>query len=314
MDNSVLFHQETSTLMWFKNITFLRLMEPLGHNPEALAARLERHAFQPCPSHQPRSAGWTPPLGRKAHDWVHAVGGRPLICLRSEEKVLPGMVINQLLAERLAALEEQQGHMPGRREQRRLRDELVQDLLPRALSRTRLRYAYLDLAAGWLVVDSASRREVEEITAALRQALDSLAVVPPQTVQSVAAVLTGWLAEGQAPDPFRLGDVCELRDGGMDEGVVRCRGQDLTSTEIREHVHAGKQVARLGLIWQERIAFVLDEALIVRRLRFLDVVRESLTDTANPTSEGVFDAEYALMSGELAQLLPDIIAPFGGLA
>ena len=33
--------------MWFKNLTWLRLMEPLPVDGETLAARLQRHAFQP---------------------------------------------------------------------------------------------------------------------------------------------------------------------------------------------------------------------------------------------------------------------------
>ena len=136
--------------MWFKNLTLFRLVEPFPLTAEALTARLEQHAFQPCPSHQPSSAGWTPPLGRKAVDLVHGVNGRLLLCLRTEEKVLPAMVVNQELAERIAAIEDQQGRPVRRREKQELRDQLVQELLPRALTRSRRSYAYLDPAAvGW---------------------------------------------------------------------------------------------------------------------------------------------------------------------
>jgi recombination associated protein RdgC len=96
--------------------------------------------------------------------------------------------------------------------------------------------------------------------------------------------------------------------------VVRCRGQDLTGDEIRAHLAAGKQVTQLGLIWNDRLAFVLDEALVVRRLQFLDVVRESLQDDALGSLEAVFDAEFALMTGELTLLLPRLLELFGGEA
>jgi recombination associated protein RdgC len=200
-----------------------------------------------------------------------------------------------------------------RREKQELRDQLVQELLPRALTRSRLGYAYLDPVAGWMVVDSASPRAVEDITGSLRETLDSLPVAPPKVKQSVAAVMTAWLTEGQAPAEFALGDICELREGGDTGGVVRCRGQDLTGDEIRAHLEAGKQVTRLGLIWNDRVAFVLDESLVVRRLQFLDVVRESLRDIAE-APEALFDAEFALMAGELALLLPRLLEVFGGEA
>lgn len=297
--------------MWFRNLTPFRLIEPLPLNAEALTARLESHAFQPCLSHQPSSAGWTAPLGRKARDLIHAVAGRWLFCLRTEEKLLPAIVINQALAERVAMIEDEQRRPVRRREKQELREQLVHELLPRALTRSRRSYAYLDTTSGWLVVDSASPRIVEELTGALRKALDSLSIAPPRIKQSPAAVMTAWLVAGQAPADFTFGDVCELQEGGETGGVVRCRGQDLTGDEIRAHLDAGKQAVQLGLIWKGRVAFVLDEALLVRRLHFLDVVQESLRDGAD-SAEALFDAEFALMTGELALLLPRLLELFGG--
>lgn len=299
------------SLMWFKNLTLFRLGEPFPLDGEQLAVRLEQRVFQPCPSHQLSAAGWTPPLGRKAADLVHAAAGRLMMCLRTEEKLLPAVVVNQALTERIALIEDEQRRPVRRREKQELREQLVQELTPRALSRSRNAYAYLDPVDGWLVVDSASPRVVEEITGTLRKTLDSLPIVPLQVQQSVAAVMTAWLIEGQAPAGFALGDVCELRERGEGGGIVRCRGQDLTGDEIRGHLDAGKQVTRLGLIWDERVSFLLDEALIVRRLQFLDVVRESLQDVAD-APEALFDAEFALMTGELALLLPRLLASFGG--
>lgn len=300
--------------MWFKNLTLFRLVEPFPLNAEALAARLDRRAFQPCPSFQPSAAGWTPPLGRKARDRLHTVAERWLMCLRTEEKLLPPIVVNQALAERIALIEDEQRRPVRRREKLELRDQLVQELLPRAFARSRLSYAYLDTVGGWLVVDSASPRGVEELTGTLRETIDSLPIAPPRVRQSVVATMTAWLTEGQAPGEFMLGDSCELREGGEDGGVVRCRGQDLTGDEIRAHLAAGKQVTQLGLIWNDRLAFVLDEALVVRRLQFLDVVRESLQEDATHSPEAVFDAEFALMTGELALLLPRLLDLFGGEA
>ena len=297
--------------MWFRNLTPFRLVEPLPLNAEALTARLESHAFQPCLSHQPSSAGWTAPLGRKARDLIHAVAGRWLFCLRTEEKLLPAMVINQELAERVAVIEDEQRRPVRRREKQELREQLVHELLPRALTRSRRSYAYLDTASGWLVVDSASPRMVEELTGTLRKTLDSLPIAPPRIKQSPAAVMTAWLVAGQPPADFAFGDVCELQEGGETGGVVRCRGQDLTGDEIRAHLDAGKQAVQLGLIWNGRVAFVLDEALLVRRLHFLDVVQESLRDGAD-SAEALFDAEFALMTGELALLLPRLLELFGG--
>ncbi|MBL8259356.1 MAG: recombination-associated protein RdgC [Candidatus Competibacteraceae bacterium] len=297
--------------MWFKNLTLFKFIEPFALS-DGLAARLERFAFQPCLSHQPSVAGWVPPLGRKAVDLLHGVAGKALVCLRTEEKLLPASALNQAVAERVALVEDQRQHPVRRREKLEMREQLLHELLPRALSRSRHGYAYLDPANGWLAVDSASPRGVEEITGFLRKTLDTLPIAPPRVQNSVTGVMTAWLGQGRAPANFSLGDSCELREPGESGGVVRCRGQDLTGDEIGAHLAAGKQVAQLGLIWNQRVAFVLDEALVLRRLRFLDVVRESLRDDATGSAEAVFDAEFALMAGELELLIPSLLSLFGG--
>ncbi|MBK8181820.1 MAG: recombination-associated protein RdgC [Candidatus Competibacteraceae bacterium] len=300
--------------MWFKNLTLFRFSEPFSPTPETLAEQLPPYAFQPCSSYQPLATGWAPPLGRKAVELVHTVASRSLVCLRTEEKLLPAGVLNQMVAERIAVIEDQQRRPVRRREKQDLRDQLVEELLPRALIRGRRNYAYLDTVGGWLVVDSANRHGVEAVTGLLRRTLGTLPITPPKVKQSVAAAMTAWLAEGRSPLDFAFGDSCELREPGEDGGVVRCRGQDLTGDEIRGHLAAGKQLTQLGLIWNGRIAFVLDEELVIRRLQFLDVIRESLDDSVTDSPEAVFDAQYALMSGELALLLPRLLELFGGEA
>lgn len=298
--------------MWFKNLTLLRCTAPLALTVDSLSAQLAQHPFQACPSFQPRSAGWSPPLGRKTHALVHALASYWLLCLRTEERLLPAVAVNQALAERIASIEDEQRRTVRRRERSELREQLVQELLPRALTRSRLSYAYLDMGAGWLVVDSASPRAVEEFSGALRSSLDSLPVAPLAVRHPVSATMTTWLKNGTAPQHFSFGDSCELREGGDDGGIVRCRGQDLTGDEIAAHLAAAKQVTRLALIWRDRLAFVLDEGLILRRLQFLDVIREALHEDATPSAAALFDAEFALMTGELTQLIPEILEAFGG--
>ena len=89
--------------------------------------------------------------------------------------------------------------------------------------------------------------------------------------------MTDWLTSGDLPAGLGLSDECELRDPANAGGaVVRCRHQELESDEIREHLRGGKQVFQLGLEFDERIGFVLGEDLVVRKLKFFDVVTDDL--------------------------------------
>jgi len=300
--------------MWFKNLTPFRFSQPFTLAPQDLSAALSRDLFRPCTSQEMTTHGWVSPLGRKAADLVHAVNGCLLICLQTEEKILPPAVVKEAVDARALAIEDREQRTVRRRERESIRDEVMQEFLPRAFARSRLTYAYVDCPGGWLVIDSASPRAVEELTHRLRLALGTLAIVPPPVVKAPAATMTAWLAQGDLPGDFALEDECELRDAGQAGGLIRCRGQDLGSEEILAHLQAGKQVTRLALTWNERLSFVLADDLGMRRLRFLDVVREPLADLAVETVEQVFDAEYALMTGELKLLLPRLLEIFGGEA
>ena len=298
--------------MWFKNLTFYRFVEPFTITPETLAEQLAKAAFRPCGSHELKSTGWVPPLGRKALELVHSVSDCVLLCLQSEEKLLPASVVSEIVADKVAQIEVQQSHSLSRNQKGQLREEVLQTLLPRAFSRVQRQFAYIDRRDGWLVIDSASRKAIQELTAALRRTVGTLPIESSRLRDTPTAVMTAWLLGDGLPPDFVLQDECELRDGQDESGVIRCRGQDLTSDEVRGHLQAGKQVARLALEWDQRIACVLQEDLSIRRLRFLDAVGAALDDVEAETEEQRRDAEFALMSGELRHFWARLLDVFGG--
>lgn len=295
--------------MWFKNLTLFQFTEPFPHDAAALAVKLQAAPFRPCLSQELQTHGWIAPTGAQNGELVHAVGPFLLVCLKSEEKILPAAVVNEVLAEKIEEVEEREARPVRRKEKDRLRDEVMLELLPRAFTRSRLHYAYLDTQGGWLVVNSSSRKAVELLTGMLRKTLGSLPIVPPQITSAPAAVMTHWLKEG-APADIELADECELRDSGEGGGVVRCKGQDLRGEEIDTHLLAGKQVTRLALHWNERLSLVLGDDLSVRRLRFSDVVQEQLDNVEAADEQALFDAEFALMTGELREFVPRLLALF----
>ncbi len=295
--------------MWFSNLSLLAFSEPVTTDGERLTEALGSGAFRPCTAQEPATAGWVPPLGAAASDLVHEADGCQLLCLQSEERLLPASVVRDAVEERAEALAEARGKPLGRAERAALKESVILELLPRAFTRRRLTYAYIDPRLQALVVDSARAGAVEAVTGALRRALGSLPVAPARPASSPAVVMTGWVG-GEGPPPgFELEDSCELRDPG-EEGVVRCRGQDLSGGEIRTHLEAGKQVTQLGLRWEQRLSFLLGEDLRLRRLRFLDVVQEHVDTEALDSAAAVHDAEFALMSGELRSLVPALLAAF----
>lgn len=299
--------------MWFRNLQIYQLYQDFELSAEELHDQLEADRFTPCGSLQLQSQGWVSPLGRDGRMLTHAGNGCIMLCARREDRLLPGAVVREALADKVAEIEAAEARDVGRKEQSRLKDEIVQDLLPRAFTRSHRQYAYIDPKNKWIVVDSATPKKAEELISLLRESLGSLRVRPLQVAQSPAAVMTAWLAQTPA-DGFVLQDECELREPVEGGGIVRCRRQDLDSDEIGVHLNAGKQVAKVALEWNERIGCVLCDDLSVKRLRFLDLVMEEAADTHADDEAARFDADFALMNLELSRFIPALLAAFGGLA
>lgn len=255
--------------------------------------------------------GWSPPLGDQSEVLAHAGSGCLLICARRQERLLPSSVVAESVDERVIEIEEREARSVGRKERRQLREEVLVEMLPRAFTRSRRTQAYLDMDAGWMLVDAASDKAAEELVDLLRETLGSLPVHPPRPAQSPEGLLTLWVTDGAAPEGLELGDECELRDARDEKSVVRCRGQDLAGEEISTHLRAGKQVVKLALDWQERLTFLLQEDLSLKRLRFADELIEEAVDPDLEDDAARFDAEFILMTHELRGLLERLDSLFG---
>lgn len=298
--------------MWFKNLQIYRLTRPIDLNAEALAELLAAKPFTPCGNQELSRSGWVPPLGYPHTDLVHVTNGYIMLCLRRQEKVLPAAVVNEALDEQVQGIETEEMRVVGRKERSKLKEEMIFTLLPRALARSTLQFAYIDVAAGRLVVNAASSKRAEELLDHLREAIGSLPVIPLRAKGMPLQVMTDWLLKGISPQGFQLGHECELRDPAEEGAVIRCKQQDLTSTEINSHLKAGMTVTKLGLVWQGGIDCVVDEELAVKRLGFDDVLQEQAEASDAPDAAARFDADFTIMSLELSRFIGGLVQAFGG--
>jgi recombination associated protein RdgC len=313
-DNAAPFCTGYFHAMWFKNLCLFRFTEPFTLTADELAEKLESHYFRPCGAHETASFGWTAPLGKPELPLVHATNGYLMLCAKKQEKVLPTPVINEMLQEKLADLEEQQGRKPSKKERTQLKDELIFDLLPRAFTFSKKMYAYIDPKGGWLVVDAASAKNAEDLLSLLRKSLGSLPAVPINTVDNPVKIMTQWLVTQQTPSDIVVEDECELRSAGEEGSVIRCKRQDLTLPEIQNHLESGKEVIQVAVSWGDRLSFILDKNFAIKRLRFLDLVQDQLQDIDIEGDDMRFDVDFAIMAAEFASFLPRVLELFGGEA
>ena len=296
--------------MFFRNLTLFRFPVSLSKNLKELDDRLAETALKPVGPGEMMSRGFVSPFGplRQAQDesatpvLSHRIGDCIWLTLGGEDKILPAAVVNDVVNKKIAAQEEKEGRKLGGRARKRLKEDTVHELLPRAFVRPMRLNAHIDLEHGFIAVDTSSRKAAENFVSELRHALGSFPALPLNAEVSPRAVLTGWIAGEKMPKNLELGDECELKDAADRGAVVKCQRQELTGDEIGKHLEAGKQVTRLALTANDHLNFVLGEDLIVRKLKFLDGAVESLEDTQTEDFRAELDARYALMAGELKRL------------
>lgn len=297
--------------MWFRNLTVLRVPAGSELDADTLADALRPFAFTEPTSVEALRTGFVPPREGDA-SLVASVGRQLLFALRQEKKLLPSRVVAQFVKQRAERIEAEDGFKPGRKRMKALKEQVVDELLPRAFSLATDTRAWIDPVNGWLVIDAASAARADEVTGLLAKAFDGFPGRPLKTVQSPAAAMTAWLADGEAPAGFTIDQdvVLKARDG---KATVRWANQSLESDEVGRHVKAGKQCTRLALTWNDRVSIVLTETLAIKRVRPLDVLTESESGSAaSSDADERFASDFALMTGELAALLAGVVDALGG--
>jgi recombination associated protein RdgC len=286
--------------MFFRNLTFFRFPTTLSF--DALDSQLEDCRLKPVGALELSSRGFVPPFGRDAEALSHRVADAIWMTVGGEDKILPGAVVNDLLARKLADIEQKEGRKPGGRTRKRLKEDLVHELLPRAFVRPGRTDALLDLEHGLCVVDTSSRKNAENVVSEIRHALGSFPALPLNAEVAPRAVLTGWIAGEPLPPGFVLGDECELKDPVDGGAVVKCQRQELLGDEIGKHLESGKQVTRLALTLDDHVSFVLGEDLVLRKFKLLDGAVDQLESTERDDLRAELDARFALMAGEVKRL------------
>ena len=298
--------------MWFKNLKIYRFSKPFSISTESLEEQLSDKSFQPCATTQPSSYGWVAPLGDNNTALTHTIAKTTMLCVRQEERILPSSVVNDALNEKLDMIQSETGRRPVGKYKQSIKDELILDLLPRAFTRSKRTYAYIDQAAQMLIVDAASNNKAEELVELLRQTLGSLPAVPLKTKVLPTLLMTNWLKGNDLKDDFQVKDECELRESDDEGAILRCKRQDLNSDEIQAHLDSGKEVTRLALNWNETIDCVLQDDLAIKRLKFSDEILDQAADDGAEDPAARFDADFNLMSGELSRFIPRLIEVLGG--
>ena len=296
----------------FKNVIVYRLASPWSVTQAQLDEALQADRFVECGASQEKSVGWTEPRGQAHGPLVEVVGGQWVLRLMMEVKSVPGSVVKRKVEEQVAHIEATTGRKPGKKEKKELSEDARLALLPMAFSKQSSVQVWVDPQAGLLMTDAGSQAKADEVMTWLIKAVDGLAVSLINTQVSPAAAMATWLSTKEAPPDFTVDRECELKAPDESKAVVRYTRHALDTDEVAQHIAMGKMPTRLALTWNDRVSFVLTEALQLKKITFLEGVFEGNTASPGDGKADNFDTDVAIATGELQGLIPDLIEALGG--
>ncbi|TDX29147.1 recombination associated protein RdgC [Modicisalibacter xianhensis] len=302
--------------MWFKTLHLYRVHDAVALALPVLNEALQEQAFRPLGSVEAKRMGWIAPTGRGSEVFAHEVSGQRLLSAQRQERLLPASVVKEEVESRAAEREEAEGRPLRKQEKQALKEQVYEELLPRAFVRSWRFDLWWDSSRNLIAVNATSRKRAEDVLDLLRQTLGSLKVTPLATRTTPTRAMTEWLNDPvKRPAWLALGNQVEIKAVSGDESVVRGMQLDLDGEEVHVCLDAGRQVTRLAMTIDEQVSLTLGDDLALKGLRFAD----ALLDEASQTDDGDdpvlrLETDFALMTGALSGAISCLVEGLGGEA
>ncbi|HCZ49304.1 MAG TPA: recombination-associated protein RdgC, partial [Gammaproteobacteria bacterium] len=103
---------------------------------------------------------------------------------------------------------------------------------------------------------------------------------------------------------------CQLVAPDETKATVSYARHALEGHDIDQHLQAGKLATRLAMTWRERLSFVIDDQVRIRKLQFLDSMRIA-ENRDELDGEAAEQADLTLMVGELREFLAELAKAIG---
>jgi recombination associated protein RdgC len=291
----------------FKSIQFFRITQDWKGDLQKVESALDAARFVECGASQESSSGWVEPRGEKHGPLVESIGGHWIMKIMTESKILPGSVVREVLQERVEQIEASTGRKPGKKETKDLREDVHRELLSKAFTKKSASFVWIDPKAGLLIMEAGAKAKSDEIVTMLVKALEGFGVTMVNTQMTPSSCMSRWLVSQECPPSFSADRDCVLKAADESRSTVKYAKHALDIEEVREHIAQGKLPTQLAMTWNGRVSFMLTDAGMVKKVEFLDVV----FDEGGEGDSG-FDADAAIVTGEISALIPDLIDALGG--
>ncbi len=265
--------------------------------PDTLTAlteeRLEAYAYQPCTGQQSLTIGFSKVQGVFAYRYM----GFILLNLTVQKKSVPASAVKARVQEVVAEMEKANGHKPGRKATKEVKERVIDELIVRAIPTTKTHAIFIEQATGKLIIDSASGPIITAVASLIYQAAEA-------NLQGVSlpgsTAMTKWLAEQDLeglPPELTADDFVIFEHPGEGGKTVKYERSDLGDDDVLANIAAGATVQALALTYDSKISFVLKDGAL-GKIKVDGVLNEKHTGP----KEDEFQNAFYLAAAEMFEL------------
>ncbi len=296
--------------MWLKSMQVLKYTAPTGKTPEDYVTGLAKQPLQSCPTTVAQAYGWSHPLGLE-DEVVLTVGDFHISHFVVAKRILPPNVIKQTLQDKVAMLEKQQGYAMGKREQRKMQDEIHFELLPKAFVEKKSYIVLWQHSTQKLFVATNQASVIDLIGQSMAYCNPGWQLKHIEPNKAVDRQLTAWLMQ-KLPLPAKLswGDACELQDRSNKFCKIRFSGADVNSEDVRRHLQESMTLNHAAVVWDNTCRFVWHANTGLSQIKYLDIEKDH--DSSMSEQERLI-ADISLLAPLYARMHEDLMDALEGV-
>lgn len=276
---------------------------------------MDEHRARDLEGPQAKGLGWTSPAGRGSEALTVEIQAQRLLCVMKQKRLLPDSVIKDELEERKEALETRQGSKLPKKEITALKEEITEELLPRAFVKKTSTMVWWDTRRNRIVIEASSGAEAEDVLNLLRETLGSLKVVPLATKNLPVRVMTEWLKDPSSrPAWLSLGTDVTLKATDEDVTYTIKKGE-LDGGEgdaIEAMLEKGCTVEKLMLDVEGEASFEVDAQLTLKKVQLSDRIVEEMNNVEDDDPLGRLQTEFIITADTLSNIIGMLSESMGG--
>lgn len=287
----------------YKNARVYRLLQGdiYTENNFAFLNQVAREAaFVALTGQEQIRTGFVQPYPEATNSYMYFEHGCIFFAIKTQWKEIPASTLQDILSPKIQVEENNLGRALTKREKAELKEAVLQELIPRALAKSKVLQGYIDITHSLVVFNTSSCNDAESALALLRKAAGSMPATPWLDGHLLANCLNLWALDKDLPQNLIRGHATSFK--APDEcGAVSSFKNHVFDERVTEHLQ-DKLCTKLELYWPEKLSFCIDTSGTLSKLSWEEAILATNEELGWEDIPARIKADLLLLVGALRDL------------